>query len=230
MLNTISYIPAGDSALLLKFGTDISPETNTQVRKYLRMLDNEKLVGVFDLIPSYNELMVCYDPCLLDFHALIDKLKTMEGQLGKTHLPPPSLIEIPVIYGGIYGPDLLEVASGCGLPAGEVIRIHSAATYLVYMLGFIPGFCYLGGMDPRIAMPRKDTPRLMVPAGAVGIAGSQTGVYPIDSPGGWQIIGRTHKKLFDPGRNPGFLVMPGDHVRFIPVMEGQSGIAVMGEQ
>lgn len=230
MNQSIAYIPAGDAALILKFGDDISPETNAAVRRFLHLLDNERSGGISDLIPSYNELMVCYDPCIITFRALIDRLKTMERQLESIPLPRPLLIEIPVIYGGSYGPDLHDVAAGCGLPAGEVIKIHSDTTYLVYMLGFIPGFCYLGGMDQRIATPRKDTPRLNVPAGAVGIAGNQTGIYPIDSPGGWQIIGRTHIKLFDPSRDPEFLIMPGDHVRFVPVMEGQSDFSIAGEQ
>jgi KipI family sensor histidine kinase inhibitor len=137
--------------------------------------------------------------------------------LTEISLPIQRTIEVPVVYGGEYGPDLKDVALYNGLSEEEVIRIHSSVGYLVYMLGFTPGFCYLGGMNDRIAMPRKETPRLRIPEGAVGIADKQTGIYPVESPGGWQIIGRTPLKLFDPGRVPEFMFDAGDILKFVPV-------------
>ena len=210
-------IPYGDKALLLKAGDDISPETNAVVRKMMCLFDDNPLHGVLDIIPSYNELLICYDPLLVSFEDLLETVHAFQNRLHAVTLPEGSLVKIPVSYGGDAGPDLAEVARINGLSEEEVIQIHGSVDYLVYMLGFTPGFCYLGGMDPRIAAPRKENPRLKVVAGSVGIAGGQTGIYPIDSPGGWQIIGRTSIRLYNPERNPVFAVKPGDRLRFLPV-------------
>jgi inhibitor of KinA len=213
----IQFIPSGDAALILKAGDDISPGTNAVVRKLLFVIGQEKIDGLIDLLPSYNELMVCYDPLRLDLQEITRRLEILAEDMVHVELPRSNKVTIPVAYGGEYGPDLEEVATRSGLGPDEVIRIHSSADYLVYMLGFMPGFCYLGGMDERIATPRKESPRLKIPAGAVGIAGSQTGIYPLESPGGWQLIGQTPLKLFDPGRKHPFLVNQGDVLRFEPV-------------
>lgn len=207
-------IPYGDKAVLLRAGDDISLKTNAVVRKMLFLFDENPVHGVVDLIPSYNELLICYDPLSLSFEDLLETLHTFEIRFHAVALPEGSLVEVPVLYGGDAGPDLAEVARINGLSEEEVIQIHGRVDYQVYMLGFTPGFCYLGGMDPRIATPRKENPRLKVVGGSVGIAGNQTGIYPIDSPGGWQIIGRTSLRLFDPGREPVFMVKPGDRLRF----------------
>jgi inhibitor of KinA len=213
----IQFIPSGDAALILKAGDDISPGTNAVVRKLLFVIEQEKIGGVLDLLPSYNELMVCYDPVRLDLQEITRRLEILVDDLVHVALPRSNRVTIPVAYGGEYGPDLEEVAAHSGLSPDEVVRIHSSADYLVYMLGFTPGFCYLGGMDDRIATPRKKSPRLKIPAGAVGIAGNQTGIYPLESPGGWQLIGQTPLKLFDPGRKDPFLIKQGDILRFEPV-------------
>ena len=216
-------IPYGDKALLLRAGDDISPETNAVVRKMMCLFDENPVHGVVDITPSYNELLVCYDPLSLPFDDLLETIHAYQSRLHAVTLPEGSLVEIPVIYGGRAGPDLAEVARINDLSVEEVIQIHSHVDYLVYMLGFTPGFCYLGGMDSRIAAPRKENPPIRVNAGSVGIAGQQTGIYPIESPGGWQIIGRTDLMLFDPERDPVFLAHPGDRVRFIAVGEGETG-------
>ncbi len=216
------YIPVGDAALILKFGCDISPETNAKVRRVMALLDTSLPHGMVDIIPSYNELMIMYDPVKTGLDEFMYKLKQLEKE--QTHESVPQIVRehlIPVVYGGGHGQDMHVVARHCGLTPAEIIEIHCASVYVVYMLGFLPGFCYLGGMDSRIATPRKETPRLKVPAGAVGIAGVQTGIYPLESPGGWQIIGQTPFKLFDPYRIPVFMINPGDRIRFVPVSEQQ---------
>lgn len=213
----IDYISSGDGALILKAGKDISPATNVLIRKLLQCLDENPPPGVKDLIPSYNELMICYDPLETDFKQLQKQVTMLEPELERITLPVPNRVIIPVCYGGSFGPDLADVAKRNGLKEQEVIDLHSSVDYLVYMLGFTPGFCYLGGLDKSLATPRKEIPRLKIPAGSVGIAETQTGVYPIESPGGWQLIGRTPVKLFDPMRKPVFLVNPGDTIRFSPM-------------
>lgn len=213
----LKYILSGDSAFIIKAGDVISEEVNLTVRKLLKRLEEAKINGVTDFIPSYNELMVCYDPTVLDYKQLLEIFEKCSADLGAMTLPEAVVIHVPVLYDGEYGPDLHYVAEYNGLTEEDVIRIHSSVACLVYMLGFTPGFCYLGGMDKRIATPRQETPRLKIPAGSVGIAGEQTGIYPIGSPGGWQLIGRTPLLLFNPERKPEFLFNAGDYIQFFPV-------------
>jgi KipI family sensor histidine kinase inhibitor len=213
----LKYIPSGDSAFIIKAGDVISEEVNLTVRKLLKRIEEENIPGVIDFIPSYNELMVCYDPAKIGYRRLLDTLRACAADLGAMHLPPAEVVHVPVLYGGEAGPDLLHVAEHNRLAAQDVISIHSSADCLVYMLGFTPGFCYLGGMDKRIATPRQETPRLKIPPGSVGIAGEQTGIYPLESPGGWQLIGRTPLRLFNPESKPEFLFSAGDYIRFYPV-------------
>jgi KipI family sensor histidine kinase inhibitor len=177
--------------------------------------------GVEEIIPSYRSLLISYDPRVIGFKDLTDQVKSIEKTLSRGKILEHRRIEIPTLYGGEFGPDLDFVASLHGLTPEEVVRIHSSQDYLVYMLGFTPGFPYLGGNLEEIATPRLKTPRIKVPAGSVGIAENQTGIYPIESPGGWQIIGRTPVNLFNPLRPPHFLLAAGDMVRFIPIDEEQ---------
>ncbi|MDP2424168.1 MAG: 5-oxoprolinase subunit PxpB [Bacteroidales bacterium] len=210
----LQYKPSGDSAFIIKVGDEISEEINQTVRKLLVCIEQKKIHGLIDFIPSYNELMICYDPLLIGYSKLLDTIRSLVDGVEKIVLPESSVIHVPIRYGGDFGPDLNEVADINGLSVDEIIKIHSSASYLVYMLGFTPGFCYLGGMDKRIATPRKQTPRLKIPAGTVGIADQQTGIYPVESPGGWQLIGQTPLRLFDPGRKPEFLFQQGDSIQF----------------
>jgi len=214
---TLKYIPSGDSAFIIKAGDEISEEINRTVRKLLIRLEKEKISGITDFIPSYNELMVCYDPLVTDYRQLPGIFRSCAADLDTMELPEESVIHVPVLYGGGYGPDLPYVAEYNNLTVDEVIEIHSSSACFVYMLGFTPGFCYLGGMDQRIATPRQETPRLKIPSGSVGIADGQTGIYPIESPGGWQIIGKTPVRLFSPDKKPEFLFNAGDYVQFFPV-------------
>ena len=170
------------------------------------------------MVPTYRSATVHYLPHLLEYAALVQLLRPLtETQGGAGPFGAP--VEIPVLYGGPWGPDLEEVAAHCGMTPEQVIAAHSAPCYRIYMLGFTPGFPYLGGMDPRLATPRRKEPRIRIPAGSVGIAGSQTGVYPIESPGGWQLIGRTPLRLFDLGSDPPILLQAGRSIRFVPIDE-----------
>lgn len=217
----LQYIPSGDSAFIIKAGNEISEEINRTIRKLLIRIEQEQIDGVIDFIPSYNELMVCYEPSIIGYRKLLEKLKSIETNIDSIVLPESSTIYIPVLYGGEYGPDLNEVADFNSISEADAIKIHTSTNYLIYMLGFTPGFCYLGGMDNRIATPRKQNPRLKIPAGAVGIADRQTGIYPIESPGGWQLIGQTPLKLFNPKAKPEFLVNVGDYIQFYPISQDE---------
>ena len=213
------FLPAGDKALAVELGASISTETNRRVRDLLVAIESQEIPGLIDLVPSYRSLLVYYDPLMLSLSQLTDQLATLEQNLDQAALGAPKVVDLPTMYGGEYGPDLDYVAEHNGLGAEEVIQIHSGAEYLVYMMGFTPGFPYLGGMSERIATPRLQTPRTAIPPGSVGIAERQTGVYPIASPGGWQLIGRTPVQLFDPQRDPPVVVLPGDYIRFVSITE-----------
>jgi KipI family sensor histidine kinase inhibitor len=184
-------------------------------------LGRQPIPGITDLVPTYRSILVYYDPMRISYSELEAKIRALEDHSVEAIAYVPRVVEVPTVYGGGYGPDLEYVASHCGLSIEEVIRIHSGTDYLIYMMGFTPGFTYLGGMSEKIATPRLRTPRGVVPAGSVGIAEQQTGVYPTESPGGWQLIGRTPLDLFDPDRDPPVAVDTGDYLRFVPVTEGE---------
>jgi inhibitor of KinA len=169
------------------------------------------------VVPTYRSLLVYYNPLEIGRHALEQEITALETAAGAIQRPPARVIKVPTSYGGEFGPDLGYVADHAGLTPADVIRIHSEPDYLVYMMGFTAGFPYLGGMSPVIATPRLATPRTRIPAGSVGIAQAQTGIYPADSPGGWQLIGRTPVRLFDLERDPPVVLEAGDYVRFVPI-------------
>jgi inhibitor of KinA len=216
-INKLQYIPAGDSAMIIKLGNDISPTTNLLVQKILLHIEQQNINGLVELVPAYNDLLVCYNPERVDYNSLIEQFRLTESYIEDIVTPEATQLYIPVLYGGETGPDLEEVAWHCGLSTDEVIQRHTTDSYVVYMLGFAPGFCYLGGMDEQLTTPRKKEPRLHIPAGSVGIAGVQTGVYSIDSPGGWQIIGQTPLKLFNPQQQIPFLIKAGDRLHFYAI-------------
>ncbi|MED4955525.1 5-oxoprolinase subunit PxpB [Paenibacillus macerans] len=228
-------IPLGDGALTVKLGEAIHPAVHHKVRQLADYLERNPFPWMVEYVPSFASVTIYYDIMQLQpdnsetgreedaypFKLAAARLRDVLGGLENNELPPPRVIEIPVCYGGEWGPDLAAVAEYHGLTPEEVIGIHTSADYLVYMLGFAPGFAYLGGMPERIATPRRQTPRLLIPAGTVGIAGDQTGVYPLDTPGGWQLIGKTPVKLFIPGQMPPTLLQAGDTVRFYPISRRQ---------
>lgn len=215
----IEYIPSGDSAFLVKFGNEISEDINRQLRVYFIALSEKNIEGIIECVPSYTDLMVLYNPLVIQYKDLLKELKAVSENISDIEIPEARTVEIPVFYGGQYSEDMEAVKAHTGLSEKEIVQKHSENSYLVYMLGFTPGFCYLGGMDKSIATPRKEVPSQKILAGSVGIAAEQTGIYPIESPGGWQIIGRTPYKLFDPNRKPEFLLQAGDYLKFYPISE-----------
>lgn len=208
---------SGDSCILVEYGEGIALALNERVRAMTSSLSERRIRGVRAVVPAYRSLAVIYDPSSLSMEDLIRRIEELDGAFGFVETAQPSLVEIPVCYGGEFGPDLQIVSEHTGLSPSEVIEIHCSSEYPIYMIGFTPGFCYLGGMDQRLKTPRRKTPRTSVPEGSVGIAESQTGMYPIESPGGWQLIGRTPLKLFAPERENPFLYKAGDRIRFRPV-------------
>lgn len=208
--------PFGDQAARVQFGDALSAETCRAIGAFCRSLARRPLAGVVEWVPAYVSVAVFYQPLEIEYSALHDALRVRASRLQPSRLPPARIVTIPTRYGGAFGPDLDAVAALHSMTTDDVIRLHSSPTYLVHMLGFLPGFPYLGGLPDALVTPRRPTPRLLVPAGSVGIAGAQTGVYPLDSPGGWQIIGQTSLRLFDPSRCPPALLRAGDGVKFVP--------------
>lgn len=222
-MTTFDITIAGDSALNLEFAREISPETSTLIRLAATYLTEDPVEGVVELVPTFCSLMVVYDPCTIGCQELAERLRTKLSVLSKAEATVKRIVEIPVCYGGEFGPDLRNVVEHTGLSAEEVIRIHTQHDYLIDMLGFLPGFAYLGGLDERLHTPRLATPRTRIEAGSVGIGGAQTGVYPLASPGGWQIIGRTPIRPYDPDRERPILYEAGDYLRFVPITPEEYG-------
>lgn len=220
MKPTIS--PVGDRAISIDFGQVIDPTINRHIRQTIERIKELQLDGIIELVPTYCALLVEYDAMLYSYSEICNIIEpTLEEGMTNTTNELVTVVEVPTVYGGEFGPDLRFVASHNHLSEDEVISIHSGTDYLVYMLGFIPGFTYLGGMNPRIATPRLSSPRTLIPAGSVGIAGEQTGTYPSDSPGGWQIIGRTPVTMYDMSKAQAALLKAGDYVRYVPIDESE---------
>lgn len=213
--------PCGDCAVTLQIGAEISEQVNREVVCALNALRKAEIIGVVELVPTYTSICIHYDPAMLSYETLQRTIGQIKINLSEDNQEATGrIVEIPVCYGGEYGPDLSFVAQHNGLTPEEVIKRHSEGEYLVYMLGFLPGFAYMGGMDASIACPRLESPRTKIPAGSVGIAGTQTGIYPLSSPGGWQLIGRTPLKMFAiHGDQTQFALSAGDRVRFVPITE-----------
>jgi KipI family sensor histidine kinase inhibitor len=213
------FLSAGERGLVVEFGNEISVEINNQVRALAMALEAARIPGLVEVIPTYRSLGVEYDPLVMSFEEIQARVRDMVAHLDPKVLSAPKWVRIPTVYGGEYGPDLPFVAQHAGLSGAEVIRLHSQTKYHVYMIGFTAGFAYLGGLPERLHTPRLLSPRLKVPKGSVAIGGSQTGVYPAETPGGWRIIGRTYLNLFDPLQEIPTPMLPGDTVEFVPITD-----------
>lgn len=215
-MNDVRILSAGERGLVIEFGNKIDPVVNRKVHDLSKLLKQWQDIGIHEVVPTYRSLLVYFDPLVLSRQELTGKIDALLSQGGEGVIAAAEtrLVTIPVCYGGEYGPDIAFVAEHSGLSETEVITIHTSTPYLVYMLGFTPGFPYLGGMSDKIATPRLKQPRTAIPAGSVGIAGNQTGFYPVQSPGGWQLIGQTPVKGFDPRLEQPFLLSAGDYVQF----------------
>jgi len=212
---------ASDQSLLISFGDVITRDKHERVVKLLRLLETEPIAGVRNLHPAYCSLLVKFNPLEWGHEELQTVLEEYDRRAKAMPLPEPRLVEIPVCYGGEFGPDLLDVCLRCRLEPEQLIELHSRTTYLVYFLGFAPGFAYLGELPEELVTPRLASPRRTVPAGSVGIAGNQTGVYPFATPGGWRLLGRTPLAMFRPDREGLSLLSIGDHVKFCPISSAQ---------
>jgi inhibitor of KinA len=210
-------LPASDCTILIEWADEISDAANDRVHGFARALRRQNRPEITDLIPAYSSLLVCYNPVKISYSQIHSHLQELLDAPDHFEPQAPKLVEIPTHYGGESGPDLRFISKRSGLSEDQVIDLHTTVIYRVYMLGFVPGFAYLGSVPKEIATPRLETPRTRVPSGSVGIAGRQTGIYPIESPGGWRLVGRTDLKLFDPTQSLPALLRPGDRVRFVPI-------------
>ena len=215
--NQPRFLPGGDKALFIEFGNAITPELSSQVRHMLLAIQKARIPGIIEAVPTYRSLLVHYNPLQISYKGLRDRLELLEHKAKDSQFPKPMVTEVPTVYGGEYGPDLEFVAKYNSLTPEEVVQIHTGTAYLIYMLGFMPGFPYLGGMSARIATPRLKTPRSKTPGGSVGIGGTETGIYTAESSGGWQIIGRTPLQLFQPHQEPPTLLQTSDYVTFVKI-------------
>jgi inhibitor of KinA len=210
-------VPAGDSTLLVQFENRIDPVVNARAIGLAHAIEAAAIAGVRDIVPTYRSVAVFFDPLRTQVDGLVREIEREAGRPAEVASDPPTPLRVPVCYESDCGPDLGDVARFAGMSTDEVVAIHTGATYRVFMLGFFPGFAYMGVVDDRIAAPRHSTPRVRVPKGSVGIAGRQTGIYPSDAPGGWQLIGRTPIEPFNLARSSPFLFKAGDSVQFVSV-------------
>ena len=219
-LHEVRISALGDGALLAEFGSTLDPQVNARALAFAARLAARQIAGIRDVVPAYASVAVHFDP----LRTLVEEVEAaIAAELREPSTGPAfrDVIDLPCCYGGAFGPDLAGVAAWAGCSEADVVARHAGREYRVCMIGFLPGFPYLAEVDPTIAAPRHSTPRLTVHAGSVGIAGRQTGVYPVASPGGWQIIGRTPARLFDVGRTPPARLVPGMSVRFMPIRTGR---------
>jgi inhibitor of KinA len=227
-LQNFQLCPLGDSAMVLQFEDKISLKTNLRLRAISHFFDTHTIPGIIEYVPAYNTITIYYDPWEISekgkyntYDRIVELIQHILRQVKLEKKIKSKDVDIPVCYGGNFGPDLHFVSQYSKLTENKIIELHSKGSYLVYMIGFAPGFPYLGGMSKKLDTPRKSQPKSLVPKGSIGIAGNQTGIYSLDTPGGWQIIGRTPLSLFNPTSEKPSLLQAGDKVRFIPISENE---------
>ena len=216
-MNAIRFLPGGDRAMTVEFGSRIDTKTNDRVHALAAKLEKEGLTGIIELVPTYRSLTIYYEPGEISFGTLKERILSY-GDIAMNPIHMKKKIwKIPCCYGARFGCDLADMETYTGLGRDEIIAVHSAVDYKIYMMGFLPGFVYLGGLDKRLEVPRLETPRLKILPGAVGIGGGQTGVYPVASPGGWRLIGATPVEFYYPGRKEPVFCRAGEYIRFVPI-------------
>ena len=218
-MEKMKFLFQGETGLVVELGNEIDPAVNTRVHTLSHLIENECGRLIDAVVPTYRSLLVYFDPTQIERQILVDNIRRIAAEIQEDAVKKSAakIIRIPTLYGGEAGPDLEFVASHNRMSVEEVVRIHTSVPYRIYMIGFTPGFPYLGGMSEKIAAPRLKTPRTCIPGGSVGIAGTQTGLYPVESPGGWQLIGRTPLQVFNPRSEQPFIYSAGDFLQFQPI-------------
>lgn len=213
----VKIMPAGDAALVVEFGNIIDENVNAHVHALARKIEEQHIEGIMEVVPTFRSVLVQYDVFVCSYSQIRDVVHSLADNLNVLDKTAKKIVKIPCCYGARFGQDLSDMEKLTGLDRDEIIAIHSATDYKIYMLGFLPGFVYLGGLDKRIEVPRLKTPRVKIRKGAVGIGGNQTGIYPMDSPGGWRLMGATPIDLYDENRETPILLAAGEYIRFVPI-------------
>lgn len=213
----VKIMPAGDAALVVEFGDIIDENVNAHVHALARKIEEQHIEGIMEVVPTFRSVLVQYDVFVCSYSQIRDIVHSLADNLNVLDKTAKKIVKIPCCYGARFGQDLSDMEKLTGLDRDEIIAIHSSTDYKIYMLGFLPGFVYLGGLDKRIEVPRLKTPRVKIRKGAVGIGGNQTGIYPMDSPGGWRLMGATPIDLYDENRETPILLAAGEYIRFVPI-------------